>query len=77
MSEPRPTTGVLAWSAAWRSEPDHLSLANVELKAVGSQPFTDVADAIGDAALKQGAATRLTEAINMYVISVEMRIQAM
>jgi len=63
--------------ATWRSAPDHLSLISVELKSVGSHPPAYVAYAVRNMALELETVTRLTEAVNLSFIGVEIGVQAM
>jgi len=62
--------------ATWRSAQVHLSLVSVELKSVGSHPPAHVAYAVRNTSLELGTVTRLTEAVNLSVIGVEVGVKA-
>jgi len=63
--------------ATRRSAPDHLGLVSVKLKSVGPHPPTNVTYAIRNTALELGTVTRLTEAVYLRVVSVEVWVKAM
>ena len=62
--------------ATRRSAPDHLGLVGVELKSVGSHPHTHVTHAGRNTVLELGTITRLTEAVYLRVVGVEVGVQA-